>query len=282
MSGAFNVTGYAIITGAAGGIGNELGASFAEAGARGVIFADINYEAAAKSAEDSKKLATAKDYKAIPVKVDVSNAKSVQDMVDVAVKEFGRIDYVVNAAGVDNRKNVPFDEADVDDFDRMHNINVKSILYVTQSVARVMKKQDTAKVDLGRHGIADVGRGSIVNISSLLGISALPNKVGYTTSKHAVAGLTRACAADYKSIGIRCNQVCPSWVDTPMAQAEYERIPHLRALIEKLPAAGRLIAPWEVAAACLYLCTPAGYYINGRTLSLDSAVLVGPPVPAAA
>ncbi|KAI1466551.1 NAD(P)-binding protein [Daldinia caldariorum] len=280
MAAAFKISGYTILVGAGGGIGIELGASFAEAGSKGVIIGDINYEAAVKSAEHSKTVATAKDYKAIPVKVNVTDAKSVQDMVDVAIKEFGRIDYVVNAAGVDGRKNVPFDQADVSDFDRVFDINAKSILYVTQAVAKVMKAQEPAKVDLGRHGVRDVGRGSIVNISSILGISALPNKVAYITSKHAVGGLTRACAVDYKAVGIRCNQVCPSWVDTPMSWEEYNRIPQLRGLIEQLPAAGRLIAPWEVASACLYLCTPAAYYINGSTLTLDSCVLVGPAVPA--
>ncbi|KAI1654710.1 NAD(P)-binding protein [Daldinia decipiens] len=277
---AFQVSGYTILVGAGGGIGTELGATFAEAGSRGVLFADINYEGAAKAAESSKKVALAKDYKAVAVKVNVTDAKSVQEMVDVAVKEFGRIDYVVNAAGVDGRRNVPFDQADVADFDRVFDINAKSILYVTQSVAKVMKAQDSAKIELGRHGVKDLGRGSIVNISSILGISALPNKVAYITSKHAVGGLTRACAVDYKAIGIRCNQVCPSWVDTPMSHEEYNRIPQLRGLIEQLPAAGRLIAPYEVASACLYLCTPAAYYINGSTLTLDSCVLVGPAVPA--
>ena len=92
--------GYAIITGAAGGIGRETALAFAEAGVAGILFADIDVEAAKEAAEASKKLATYAGYSALPIKVDVSDIDSVQSMVEVGKREFGRIDYCVNSAGV--------------------------------------------------------------------------------------------------------------------------------------------------------------------------------------
>ncbi|KAI2637673.1 NAD(P)-binding protein [Hypomontagnella submonticulosa] len=272
----FEVSGYALVVGAAGGIGREIGFSFAEAGAKGVLFADLNYEGAAAAAEASKAVASSPEYQPLPVKVNVTNRESVQAMVDYAAKEFGRIDYCINAVGIDGRENVPMDEADIGDFERVMDINTKSIFIVTGAVAKYMKNQEPLKVNIKRHGTRDLGRGAIVNISSALGVCAVPNKVAYVTSKHAITGITRATVMDYKQYNIRCNQVCPTWVRTPMSEEEYKRVPQLRAAIERLPAAGRLIEPDEIASACLYLCTPSAAYLNGHILTLDSGILSGP------
>ncbi|KAH9988704.1 NAD(P)-binding protein [Xylariaceae sp. FL0662B] len=272
----FQLNGFALVVGAAGGIGKEVAFTFAEAGAKGILLADIDYEAAAKAAEDSKSLASNPDYRSLAVKVNVVDHGSVQAMVDLAVKEFARIDYCVNAAGVDVAEYVPLDETNPDDYDRVLGINTKNVFLVTRAVAKVMQAQEPREITLGRHGTRGLGRGSIVNVSSGLALCAVPHKVPYTTSKHAITGITRTCAIDYKSVGIRCNQVCPAWVRTPMFEEECRRVPQTSQVLEKAAGAKRPLEPDEVASACLYLCSPSTVYYNGSTLTLDSGMLAGP------
>ncbi|KAI4864862.1 NAD(P)-binding protein [Hypoxylon rubiginosum] len=272
----FQLSGFAIIVGAAGGIGKEVAFTFAEAGAKGVLLADIDYEAAAKVAETSKGLASCPTYRALSVKVDVVDIASVQAMVDLAAKEFGRIDYCVNAAGVDVAEYVPFDQTDPDDYDRVLGINTKGIFLICRAVGKVMQSQEPKQINLGRHGTRDLGRGCIVNVSSALSLCAVPHEVPYTTSKHAVTGITRSFAMDFKAAGIRCNQVCPTWVRTPMYEEECRRNPQTPQIVKNISAVKRPLEPDEVASACLYLCSPSAVYINGTLLTMDSGILVGP------
>ncbi|KAI1771757.1 NAD(P)-binding protein [Hypoxylon cercidicola] len=272
----FQLSGFAIIVGAAGGIGKEVAFTFAEAGAKGILFADIDHEAVAKAAETSKGLASCPTYRALSTKVDVVDVASVQAMVDLAAREFDRIDYCVNAAGVDVAEYVPFEDTDPDDYDRVLGINTKSIFLICRAVGKVMKSQDPNQISLGRHGTRDLGRGCIVNVSSAMSFCAVPHKVPYTTSKHAITGITKSFAADFKAARIRCNQVCPVWVRTPMYEEECKRVPQTPQILEHLAAAKRPLEPDEVASACLYLCSPSAVYINGTLLTMDSGILVGP------
>ncbi|KAI1485516.1 NAD(P)-binding protein [Biscogniauxia mediterranea] len=272
----FRLDGFAIIVGAAGGIGREVALTFAEAGAKGILLADVNSEAVRQVADKSKALASNPNYRAISTTVNVADIASTDAMVNLAKEKFDRIDYCVNAFGVDVAAYAPFDETDPDDYDRVLGINTKGVFLVTRAVAKIMKSQESVSVDLGRHGSRDVGRGAIVNVSSAMALVAVPGKTPYTTSKHAITGLTRAAAMDYKSVGIRINQVCPIWVKTPMLEEEFRRLPQTPQLIEKLSSLKRAIEPDEVASACLYLCTPATVCLNGVTLTMDSGLTAGP------
>ncbi|KAI1115363.1 hypothetical protein F5Y14DRAFT_450180 [Nemania sp. NC0429] len=153
----YRLDGFALVVGAAGGIGEEVAYSFAEAG----------------------------------VKVDVTDPKSVEDMADLMAKEFGRIDYCVNAAGVDVATYCPIDQTDPDDYDRVMAINTKGAYLVIRAVAKIMKSQEPMVINLGRHGNRDAGRGSIVNVSSTMAVVAVEGKISYATSKHAITGITR-------------------------------------------------------------------------------------------
>lgn len=153
----------------------------------------MNAATAARAAEESKKLATNPAYEALRIAVDVSNAESVQKMVDLAVRAFGRIDYCINAAGVDVAEYVPFTENSEADYDRVMDINAKGAFLVSKAVAKVMKEQEPKIVTLPRHGTRDLGRGSIVNVASALSHGVVPAKLPYCTSKHALLGITRAC-----------------------------------------------------------------------------------------
>ncbi|KAI0528126.1 hypothetical protein F5B22DRAFT_583787 [Xylaria bambusicola] len=202
-------------------------------------------------------------------------------MIDLMVKEFGRIDYCVNAAGIDTAVYCPMDQTEPDDFDRVMAINTRGVFFVIREVARVMKSQEPMVVNLGRHGNRDVGRGSIVNVSSTMAVVAVEGKVSYATSKHAITGITRAAVMDYKSFGIRTNQVCPIWVRTPMFAEECRKVPQTQQMVEALSSAKRPIEPDEVAAACLYLCTTGAVAVNGLTLTIDTGLTAGPMVIAA-
>ncbi|XDG05434.1 hypothetical protein ABKA04_005049 [Annulohypoxylon sp. FPYF3050] len=274
----FRIDGFAIVVGAAGGIGREVVLTFAEAGVKGILLADINLEGVAQVADQSKALASNPNYRCISTVVDVADVASVDALVNLAKTEFNRVDYCINAFGVDVSSYVPFEETDPDDYDRVLGINTKGVFLVTRAVAKIMQSQEPVSVDLGRHGQRDVGRGSIVNVSSAMALVAVPAKAPYTTSKHAVTGVTKAAVMDFKSSGIRINQVCPIWVKTPMFEEECRRIPQTPQIIEKLSPLKRAIEPDEVASACLYLCSPTTVYLNGITLTMDSGLTAGPMI----
>ncbi|KAI2625945.1 NAD(P)-binding protein [Hypoxylon sp. NC1633] len=274
----FRIDGFAIVVGAAGGIGREVAFTFAEAGIKGVLLADINIEAVAQVADQSKTLSSNPYYQCISTVVNVADVASVDAMVDLAKAEFDRVDYCVNAFGVDVAAYVPFDETDPDDYDRVLGINTKGVFLVTRAVAKVMQSQEPVSVDLGRHGCRNVGRGSIVNVYSAMALVAVPAKAPYTTSKHAITGLTKAAVMDFRSAGIRINQVCPIWVKTPMFEEERRRMPQTPQVIENISPLKRAIEPDEVASACLYLCSPAAVYLNGVTITMDSGLTMGPMI----
>ncbi|RWA03935.1 hypothetical protein EKO27_g11172 [Xylaria grammica] len=240
----FKLDGVAIVVGAAGGIGREVAFTFAEAGVKGMLLADVNAEASAEVAEQAKSLASNPAYTYLSTRVDATDVTSVDEMVDLAVKTFGRIDYCINAFGVDVAEYVPPQQTTLEDYDRVLGINTKGPFLITRAVGRVMLSQEPAQADFGRLGLRDIGRGSIVNVSSAMALVAVPAKAPYTTSKHAVTGVTKAA-------GIRVNQVCPTWVRTPMFEEECRRIPETPEALNKLSPIKRPIEPDEVAAACL-------------------------------
>ncbi|KAI1200929.1 NAD(P)-binding protein [Nemania serpens] len=274
----FKLDGVAIIVGAAGGIGREVAFTFAEAGVKGMLLADIEADAAVQIAEQSKSLASNPEHTCLSTRVDVVDVASVDEMVNLAVETFGRVDYCVSALGVDVAEYVPFHETTPEDYDRVLGINTKGPFLVTRAVGRAMLAQEPAQVNLGRLGIRDVGRGSIVTVSSAMALVAAPAKAPYTTSKHAVTGVARAAAMDFKSAGIRVNQVNPTWVRTHMYEEECRRIPRLPEVVEKISPIKRPIEPDEVASACLYLCSPGALAVNGLTLTMDTGLLVGPVI----
>ncbi|KAI1326777.1 NAD(P)-binding protein [Xylariaceae sp. FL0255] len=272
----FKLDGIALVVGAAGGIGEEVAFTFAEAGVKGMLLADINTDGANKAAEKTKSVASNASFKCLTTGVDATDADSVGNMVKLAVDTFGRIDYCINAIGVDVAEYVPFQNTSLEDYDRVLGANTKGPFLITRAVGDVMLSQDPVKVNMGRHGTRDAGRGSIVHVSSAMSLCAVPAKAPYTTSKHALTGVMRAAAMDLKSAGIRVNQVCPTWVRTPMLEEECRRLPQVPDIISRISPLKRAIEPDEVAAACLYLCSPSTVSVNGLTLTMDTGILIGP------
>ncbi|KAF2729364.1 NAD(P)-binding protein [Polyplosphaeria fusca] len=272
----FALDGFAIITGAASGIGKGVGLTFAEAGAAGIIFADINGDGATRAAEESNEIAAHPSYRAIGAQIDVTNAASIQKVVDLAVKEFGRIDYLVNSAGVDVAEYVPITETNEDDYERVMAVNTKGTFLMIKAVAKVMQGQAPRTVNLKRVGERSIGRGSIVNVASAAALAAVPGKVAYISSKHAVLGVTRTAAIDLNKDGIRVNMVSPTWVRTAMFEEECRRVPAVPEMVKKLFPLGRPLEPDEVGSAAQYLCSPSAVYITGTSIALDGGLLAGP------
>lgn len=196
--------------------------AFASEGAKGVAFADINLTAAMEAAEESKAQASNSAYRAIALQVDVSNEESVQRMVNTTLKEFNRIDYSVNSAGVSRLRRFrllvsakfnlmhvilqlgiknarPVSETCMAEFDNLMSVNVKGTMLCVRAVSRAMKAQEERLV-AGRTGPFNVGRGSIVNLASANSVVAFPEIVQYTAAKHAVLGITKTAGTNSQDL----------------------------------------------------------------------------------
>ncbi|ROV87888.1 hypothetical protein VMCG_10296 [Cytospora schulzeri] len=262
-------SGIALVTGSASGIGKETALAFAEAGVRGVVFADINDQAAEEAAEESRKYAKNSEYRAIVVKVDISDEGSVQSMVEMTVKEFGRIDYAVNSAGISNLSSAITPDLELDIFSRTVDINIKGAVIFIRAVTAAMAKQEPLSYT-SRHGTRSLGRGSIIILGSVNSHVAVPRMLSYTTSKHAIIGIAKSAAIDCLQSHIRVNTVCPSWVDTPMIEASLQRVPQLGQLIQAVSPLKRAATVEEVADYIVFLCSPSASYINGTNLIIDA------------
>ena len=187
---ALLIDGVAVVTGAGSGIGRECALAYAAEGARGVVLADRNYDTALEAAHESELIATHQTYKAVAVAVDVSDGASVDEMVKAAVRAFGRIDYSVNSAGVGVQKHLPVEDADAAEMNRFWQVNVMGTFNCVQAMTKVMKEQSVATVS-SRGRAREVGRGVILNLGSCNSYIATRDIVQYTTTKHAVMGLTK-------------------------------------------------------------------------------------------
>ncbi|KAI9658416.1 MAG: hypothetical protein M1821_002549 [Bathelium mastoideum] len=262
--------GVALITGAGGGIGREAAFSLAEAGARVIIFADINEEAAKEAVELSKKHATHPQYQAINYTLDVTDPQSVQEMVDTIVKNFGRLDYAVNGAGVDNGTYASVADSVPEDYDNVMNVNSKGLMLCVRAEIKAMRSQEP-RTHQSRSGTRDIGRGVIINVASANAFAGLPGKMAYTVSKHAVMGITKMAALDHAAEGIRVNAVCPTWVRTPLAEEECRRNPAVLGTVQAIVPNKRMAEPEEIADVIAFMCSPSASYVNGGSLLIDAA-----------
>ncbi|KAH7303167.1 hypothetical protein B0I35DRAFT_472402 [Stachybotrys elegans] len=260
---------------AAGGIGRGIAVSFAEAGVAGLLCADIDETGAADTAEFCRTLALKPGSKIVSVRVDALDMSSVQAMVDYAKAELGRIDYFVNSAGIDVKDDYPFEDTPAEDYERVTDVNAKGALFLLQAVVKAMKAQEPLQVDMGRIGMRDFGRGSIVLISSGMSFAPIANKTSYIASKHALLGIARACALETRYDGIRVNSISPAWVRTPMYENDCKRNPITPHAVQKLAVTRRTIETDEVAAAALYLCGPSAVSITGINVAMDTGLGLG-------
>ena len=257
---AFGLDGRtAVITGAASGIGRETARLFAQAGARTLI-SDLNEAGLVETAE----LIGSEGSQAIRAAADVSRRDEVEALADLAIQETGRVDVWVNVAGtIVNR---PLLEAREEEVDRLLAVNLKGVYWGCAAAGRVMK---------------DGGGGSIINMSSSGGETAVPGLSIYSMSKAAVNMLTRTVAKELGPFGIRANAIAPGWVDTPMGLHSFcdetgaidpgKRDMGLRQRAQASPL-GTTGTPRDIALAALYLASDASRFTTGQILRPNGGV----------
>lgn len=238
----------ALVTGAATGIGLACAEAFVRAGAT-VVMADIN-----EPTDQVARLVQA-GYAAVPYRCDVSDTKTVEEMIGWIVATYGRLDAAHNNAGIQTPQR-PMAEITDEEFDRTVAVDLKGVWNCMRYEIRQMLRQ---------------GGGAIVNTSSQGGVTGFPGQAAYIACKHAVIGLTRTAAIDYAAQGIRINAVCPGVIRTPMAEELLRRNPDLeQELVRDIPA-GRMGRPDEIAHAVLWLCSDDASFVDGHALLVDGA-----------
>lgn len=243
-----------VVTGAASGIGRTTAGVLLERGAAGVCLTDrdearLDEAAAALDAPDHT----------VAVGGDVCDPADAERAVEITTGRFGRVDGLVNAAGVVTL--APAWELDPDQVRRELDVNVTGTLIMSQAVGRQLRG----------------GGGAIVNVASNCGKVGYPNMAGYNASKAAVINLTRSLATEWAADGINVNAVCPGGVDTPMLAAVARWLqPRLDTLADELLAGmgpaqlGRLVRPDEVARVIAFLLSDDALIIRGQAISVDA------------
>ena len=257
----------AIVTGAGQGIGKAVALRLAREGAN-IVVADINSQSAERTAEEIK----AFDRRALTCSVNVSNLTEIQSIVEVAAAEFGRIDILVNAAGV--AQTGLFLDLTEDQWDRVVATNLKGTTFCVQTVGRQMIEQ--IPEDVRAAGQADRSYGKIVNFSSISGRRGRAEQVPYAASKAAIISVTQSAALAFAPY-INVNAVCPGVVPTPMwEQIDRDRgrlagvAPgeSMKAFVELTPLK-RPGTVEDVAGVVAFLCSPDSDYMTGQALNVD-------------
>jgi NAD(P)-dependent dehydrogenase (short-subunit alcohol dehydrogenase family) len=268
-----NWAGYSRLLNQGSGIGREVSLAYAAYGARALITADLNHSAAETTARDSEKLATNPSFRTLALSVDVSDPTSVNTMVAAAVKEFGRIDYSINSAGIGVQKPAPIQDVDLDEMNRFWRINVMGTLNAIKAVSTAMIAQDRLE-STTRGRTRDIGRGVIINLGSCASYMATADITQYTTSKYAVLGMTKNAALDLAKHGIRVNAICPSWVETPMVEAAVAGSDELGNMMKRVIPMGRIAKVEEVADVIVFMSSPMASYVTGVGWVVDGGTML--------
>jgi 2-deoxy-D-gluconate 3-dehydrogenase len=246
----FDVSGkVAMVTGARRGLGLGLATGLVEAGARLVaVSASPDCHALRRRVEE---LGGEMFY----LQADLAERRQRQGLVEKAVAHFGRLDILVNCAGIQHRQ--PALEYDLERWDALLSVMLTAVFEVSQQAAQVMARQ---------------GGGKIINIGSLLSFQGGWRVAAYAAAKHGVAGLTKSLANDWAAQGINVNAIAPGYFDTDMCAAlknDPQREPRIR---ERIPA-GRWGLPEDLVGPLLFLASPASDYVHGHVLSVDGGWL---------
>lgn len=246
-----------MITGAGSGIGAATARRFASEGA--VVHAlDLDFASVSSVAEEI--LATG--GVAFPQAVDVSDGVAVEHAFGAILERSGRVDLLVNSAGVAHVGTLlSTEEADLD---RVYRVNVKGTYQACRVAVRSMLQS---------------GGGAIVNMASIASLIGIEDRFAYSMSKGAVLAITRSIAVDFMQQAIRCNCICPARVHTPFVDGFLKknypgREAEMFAQLSAYQPLGRMARPEEVAELALYLCSDAASFITGQALPLDGGVLV--------
>lgn len=249
--GANVVRPVAIVTGAAEGIGRATAQQLAAEGWR-VALLDLRADAAQVRAAEF-------GSSHLGLRCDVTEPASVNDAVAATLAQFGRIDALINNAGIGDQA-VPTLQQTLVDFERVLAVHLRGCFLMSQAVLDVMRTQAR-----DAHG----NRGAIVNLGSIASLAGLPGRNAYSAAKAGVVGMTRALASEWARAGIRVNAVAPGYVRTSLvAELARQGAVDSAAIAHRTPL-GRIAEPSEVARVIAFLASSAASYITGAVLPVD-------------
>ena len=239
-----------LITGASRGIGKETAKVYAENG----YDVAINYVSDKTDVEGIKKEFQDMGVKCLMVKADVSNEEDVNNMVEKVISEFGKIDVLVNNAGI--TKDTLLMRMSKEDFDKVIDINLKGTFLVTKAVSKYMMKKRC---------------GSIINLSSVVGVAGNSGQSNYSASKAGIIGFTKSIAKELASRNIRANAVAPGFIETDMTNVLKDEVKE--SIGNQIPLK-RMGTAREVAEVIYFLGTEKSSYITGQVINIDGGMVM--------
>jgi 2-deoxy-D-gluconate 3-dehydrogenase len=240
-----------IVTGGGSGIGKGIAMGLVQAGAE-IVIAGRRREKLEDTAREIRQFGGP----VIPVQVDVSKMMEINGLVDRAVREFGKIDFLFNNAGTIRRS--PSEDFLEEDWDDVINTNLKGPFFLAQAVARVM--------------ISQKRKGKIVNTSSLIAVQGGKRVPAYAASKGGISQLTKAMANDWAKYNILVNAIGPGWVNTELTEPLRQDKERLAEITGRIPL-GRWADPEDLAGTAVFLASDASDYITGQTIYVDGGCL---------
>ncbi|MBP9642513.1 2-dehydro-3-deoxy-D-gluconate 5-dehydrogenase KduD [Budvicia aquatica] len=247
---SFNLKGkVALVTGCDTGLGQGMAVGLAQAGCD-IVGVNIT------APTDTINKVEALGRRFLSLTADLSSIECIPSLLEKAVAEFGQIDILVNNAGIIRREDaIDFTEKNWDD---VMNINIKTVFFMSQAVARQFLKQGKG--------------GKIINIASMLSYQGGIRVPSYTASKSAVMGVTRLLANEWAKHGINVNAIAPGYMATNNTQQIREDQDRNQSIVERIPA-GRWGLPEDLMGPAVFLASPASDYINGYTIAVDGGWL---------
>lgn len=239
----------AIITGGSRGIGKGIAQVFAQHGAN-VAF---TYSSSAESALALEKELAEQGVKAKAYQSDAANYEQAHKLVEDVVNDFGSVDVLINNAGI--TKDNLLMRISEEDFDKVIEVNLKSVFNMTKAVQRTMLKQRS---------------GSIINMSSVVGVKGNAGQTNYAASKAGILGFTKSVALELGSRNIRCNAIAPGFIETEMTGKLDEAV--VQGWRDAIPLK-RGGTPEDIANACVFLASDLSAYVTGQTLNVDGGML---------
>jgi len=247
----FDLTGKtAVVTGAGRGLGEAIALGLARAGADVALV--TNRTPADKTADAVRALGR----KAITIQADIADRTKLAGIIERTVDELGRIDVLVNNAGIIRR--TPAAEHSYEDWQDVLDVNLNSVFLLSQLAGKHMIEQ---------------GSGKIINIASMLSYQGGINVPGYTSSKHAVAGLTKALASEWAGKGLQVNAIAPGYMSTDNTEALRDDPVRSTQILQRIPA-GRWGTSEDLIGPAVFLASAASDYMNGHILAVDGGWLV--------
>jgi 3-oxoacyl-[acyl-carrier protein] reductase len=240
----------AIVTGAAKGIGKAIALKLASLGANIVLNYRSSEDAAIKVEEEIKALGV----EVLRVKGDISNLSEVENLINLAKEKFGKIDIMVNNAGI--TKDTLILRMKEEDFDSVIDVNLKGVFNCLKTITPVMVKQKSGK---------------IINLSSVVGLVGNAGQVNYAASKAGVIGMTKSLAKEVGSRGVTCNAVAPGFIETDMTEVLGDK---LKEEAKKALPLKRLGKPEDVANVVAFLASEDSNYVTGQVINVDGGMVM--------